>query len=141
MKKVSLFLLSLITLLLLGCSKEENPNDIPVVAVNFVVNPNSTEYLELNAVNGWVTVTGGYRGIIIFRKSLNEFAAFERACPYDWQQSDARIEVESSGITAICPHCSSKFILLDGSPFNGPSPYPLKPYLASYDGTLLFISN
>jgi nitrite reductase/ring-hydroxylating ferredoxin subunit len=141
MKKVSLFLLSFITVLLLGCSKEENPNDIPVVAVNFVVNPNSTEYLELNAVNGWVTVTGGYRGIIIFRKSLNEFAAFERACPYDWQQSDARIEVESSGITAICPHCSSKFILLDGSPFNGPSPYPLKPYLASYDGTLLFISN
>ena len=124
-----------------GCSKEENKNEIPVVAVNFVVNPNSTEYLELNAVNGWVAVTGGYRGIILFRKSLTEFMAYERACPYDWEMTDARIDVESSGITTICPHCKSKFILLDGSPYSGPSPYPLKQYQTSYDGTLLYVYN
>ena len=124
-----------------GCEKEENPNEIPVVAVNFVINPNGTEYIELNPVNGWVTVTGGYRGIIIFRKSLNEFMAFERACPYDWQETDARIEVDPSGITAMCPHCKSNFILLDGSPFEGPTTYPLKQYQTSYDGSLLFVSN
>lgn len=137
-----LLLLSLfLTIVLSGCTKEQQQNDIPVVEVNFVVNPNSTEYLELNAVNGWVYVTGGYRGIILVRISLNEFKAFERACPYDWEQADARIEVESSSITAMCPHCKSKFILLDGSPFEGPSPYPLKQYQAMYDGNLLFVSN
>lgn len=46
---------------LTACSKEENKNEIPVVSVNFIIAPNSTEYLELNAVGGWVTVTGGYR--------------------------------------------------------------------------------
>jgi len=131
----------IILVFITSCSKQENKNEIPVVAVYFVIDPNSTEYLELNTVNGWVNVTGGYRGITIFRKSLTEFMAYERACPYDWEQTDARIEVESSGITAICPHCKSKFILLDGTPYSGLSPYPLKQYQTIYDGSLLTISN
>ena len=141
MKLIPVYLIFFFFILFSGCSKQQNKNEIPVVSVNFVINPNSTEYLDLNVVNGWVTVTGGYRGIIIFRKSLTEFMAFERACPYDWQQSDARVNVESSGITATCPHCKSKFILLDGSPYAGPSPYPLKQYQTNYDGSLLYIYN
>ena len=126
---------------LTACSKEENKNEIPVVSVNFVITPNSTEYLELNAVGGWVTVTGGYRGIIIYRKSSSEFMAFERACPYDWQETDARVDIEASGLTVVCPSCQSKFILIDGTPFEGPSHYPLKQYQTQYDGNLLYISN
>lgn len=136
------FIIPFIVLLgITACSKEKNSNEIPVVAVNFVITPNSTEYLELNGVGGWVTVTGGYRGIIIYRKSITEFMAFERACPFDWEQTNARVEVEVSGLTAICPSCKSKFILLDGTPFEGPSNYPLKPYQTQYDGNLLYIFN
>ena len=124
-----------------GCSKQENRSEIPVVAVNFMINPNLTEYLELNGVGGWVTVTGGYRGIIIYRKSISEFMAFERACPYDWEVTTARVDVEASGLTAMCPSCKSKFILLDGTPFEGPSPYALKQYQTQYDGNLLYIFN
>ena len=124
-----------------GCSKQEQQNEIPVVPVNFVVYPNSTEYLELNVVNGWVAVTGGYRGIIIFRTSMTEFMAFERACPYDWELTDARIDVEPSWLTTICPSCKSKYILTDGTPFEGPTHYALKQYQTQYDGTLLYISN
>ena len=124
-----------------GCSKNESANNIPVISVNFVINPNSTEYIELNVVNGWVYLTGGYRGIIVFRKSATEFVAFERACPYDWQQPTARIEVEAAGTTGICPSCKSKFILVDGSPFAGPTQYPLKQYQTNYDGSLLYVFN
>jgi len=126
---------------LTGCSKEQNQDNIPVVAVNFFVYPNSTEYLELNAVGGWVTVTGGYRGIIIYRKSVSEFMAFERACPYDWEQTDARVEVEASGLTALCPSCKSKYIIIDGTPYEGPTTYPLKQYQTQYDGNQLYIFN
>jgi nitrite reductase/ring-hydroxylating ferredoxin subunit len=133
----SLVLLIAIT----GCSKEDTKNEIPVVAVSFVVDPNSTQYLELNGVGGWVTVTGGYRGIIIYRKSISEFMAYERACPYDWEKTDARVDVEASGLTAVCPSCKSKFILIDGTPFEGPSHYPLKQYQTQFDGNLLYISN
>jgi nitrite reductase/ring-hydroxylating ferredoxin subunit len=141
LKAPLLLIFVLSTLIIGGCSKEEQKNEIPVVPVNFVVSPNSTEYIELNSVNGWVTVTGGYQGIIIFRKSLTEFMAYERACPYDWEQPDARVTVEASGITAVCPVCKSKFILTDGTPFEGPTHYPLKTYQTTYDGNLLFITN
>ena len=140
-KKI-LFLLVIFLMLVSGCSKkEQSNNDIPTVPVSFSINPNSTEYIELNVVNGWVALTGGYRGIIVFRKSVSEFMAYERACPYDWQKTNARINVDKSGITALCPVCNSKFVLLDGSPYQGPSPYPLKQYQTSYDGTLLYIFN
>jgi nitrite reductase/ring-hydroxylating ferredoxin subunit len=124
-----------------SCKKESQPNEIPVVQVNIAIDPNSTQYLELNVVNGWVTITGGYRGIIVYRKSLNEFMAYERACPYDWDQTDTRLMVDSSGITVYCPSCHSRFILLDGTPFDGPSPYPMKQYQTTYDGHLLYIYN
>ncbi len=124
-----------------SCKKENPPNEIPVVQVSISLNPNSTEYVELNVVNGWVTITGGYRGIIVFRKSFTEFMAYERACPYDWDKTTTRLEVDSSGITTYCPSCSSKFILLDGSVYSGPSNYPMKQYQTTYDGSLLYIYN
>ena len=124
-----------------GCKKETAQTEIPYVLVNFSLNPNSTQYIHLNVVNGWETVNGGYNGILIFRKSVSEFAAFERACPYDPLVKGAQIRVESSGITCYCPICNSKFIMTDGTPFEGPSRFPLKQYTTIYDGAILFVTN
>jgi nitrite reductase/ring-hydroxylating ferredoxin subunit len=137
------FLLFLIVFVLIlpQCKKESQQNEIPTVAVNIALDPNSTEYLELNTVNGWVYLTGGYEGIIVFRSSTNGFMAYERACPYDWSKSTARLVVESSGITTVCPSCNSKFLLLNGSPYSGPSSYPMKQYETSYNGGILYIFN
>jgi nitrite reductase/ring-hydroxylating ferredoxin subunit len=131
----------IILLVISGCTKEEKRNEIPVVGVSFFIDPNSTEYLELNGVGGWVPLTGGYKGIIVYRKSISEFMAFERACPYDWEQTDARIDVDASGLTATCPICNSKFILIDGTPYEGPTHYPLKQYQTQFDGNRLYIFN
>ncbi|NQV03232.1 MAG: hypothetical protein HQ542_11340 [Bacteroidia bacterium] len=134
--------LILLPFLVLTSCKKENPQPIiPEVYVNFFINPNSTEYLELNAPGGWVAVTGGYRGIVIYRLTLQEFFAYERTCPWDPWEEEARIEVEESGITAVCPVCGSKYILLDGSPYEGPSTYLLKQYRTTYDGNLLYVYN
>jgi nitrite reductase/ring-hydroxylating ferredoxin subunit len=131
----------LLLLILTGCNKEEQPPDIPYVYVSFSLNPNSTEYINLNMVNGWETVTGGYQGILLFRISVNEFAAFERACPYDPLAPGAQIRVEDSGITCYCPVCKSRYIMTDGTPFEGPSHFPLKQYQTFYDGFLLYVNN
>ena len=129
-------------LIFLSCSKNsENPNQIPYVSVSFSITPNSTVYNTLNVVNGWAYLTGGYRGILVYRKSVDEFMAFERACPNDWQNTKAQIVVDTSGITAYCPACKSKYVLYDGSVYQGPSHYPLKQYQTSYDGTNLYITN
>lgn len=135
-----LFATALLTLFP-SCKKEEQAPEIPYVYVGFSLNPNGTQYINLNRVNGWETVYGGYNGILIFRKSLNEFVAFERACPYDPLTEGAQVRVDESDITCSCPVCGSRFILTDGTPFEGPSHFPLKQYTAIYDGSMLYISN
>ncbi len=124
-----------------GCGKDENQPQIPDVPVNFVINPNSTEFLELSHVGGSVPLTGGYRGILVYRVSLYEFKAYERACPYDFNQPTAKVEVDTSLITCYCPSCKSKYLLTDGTPFQGPSRYLLKQYGTTYNDGLLYIYN
>jgi nitrite reductase/ring-hydroxylating ferredoxin subunit len=136
------FLMGILLILsLTNCKKETVQNEIPTVAVNIAIDPNSTEYIRLNSVNGWEYLTGGYRGLIVFRASTNGFMAYERACPYDWNLTTTRITVDSSGITTVCPSCHSKFILTDGTPYTGPSSYPMKQYQTNFNGTTLFIYN
>lgn len=127
--------------LVISCKKEEQAPEIPYVYVNFQINPNTTEYINLNAVGGWETVFGGYQGILIYRMSANEFVAFDRACPYDPLVKGAQVRVDESSITCTCPVCGSKFIMTDGTPYGGPSHFPMKQYSAIYDGVILYISN
>lgn len=135
-------LLFTLVLLMLGSCKKETPQPIiPEVLVNFSINPNSTEFLELNSPGGWVYLTGGYQGILVYRLTMTDFLAYERTCPYDPEAPGARVEMEASEITCVCPVCQSKYIILDGSPFEGPSPYLLKQYQTRYDGNILYIFN
>jgi len=141
--RFGLVLLVFSVVALISCSKKNQNQqpDIPYVVVNFSINPNSTQYIELNHVGGYVPVTGGYKGIIIYRKSETEFMAYERACPYDPTADSSQVRVDASGITCHCPQCKSKYILLDGSAYSGPTQWPLKQYRTNYDGTYLYITN
>jgi hypothetical protein len=130
-----------ILLLVASCGKENTRPEIPVVPVSFVINPNTTEYLELNHPGGWIYLKGGYNGILVYRSTMTDFVAFERACPWDWDQENARVWVETAGTTCACPVCGSKFIMTDGTPFEGPSRVILKQYRTTYDGSLLYIYN
>jgi nitrite reductase/ring-hydroxylating ferredoxin subunit len=137
LKLIGCFLL----LLAAGCGKEDNHPEIPDVPVSFAIDPNSTEYNEISHIGGWIYLTGGYNGILVYRSEMTVFMAYDRACPYDFQENNARIVVEVSGITCACPVCGSKYIITDGTPFEGPSRYMLKQYRTTYDGSLLYIYN
>jgi nitrite reductase/ring-hydroxylating ferredoxin subunit len=132
---------AMVCLVLISCGKDEQAPDIPDAYVSFSINPNSTQYEQLNVVNGWETVVGGYNGILIFRPGINEFVAFERACAYDPTKEGAQVRVEEGGTICYCPVCKSRYIMTDGTPIEGPSHFPLKQYSTVYDGTMLYISN
>lgn len=131
-------ILLLLPLLLVSCGDENEESLIPYVYVNFTIYPNTLDYIP---DGGYIYVTGGYKGIIIYRNTHDEFLAFERACPYDPLVDGARVEVESSGIIATDPVCGSRFILTDGSPIQGPATVSLKQYRTRYDGYSLIVSN
>jgi len=101
------------------CKKDSST--IPAVYVDFYVYLSQPDNIKLNAVGGWEYFTGGVKGVIVYRKSSNEFVAYERSCPYDPNASNARIEVDSSNIIAVDRNCGSKFNMLDNSILNGPA--------------------
>jgi nitrite reductase/ring-hydroxylating ferredoxin subunit len=126
--------------LLNACKKQKN-NPIPETYVSFYMNISSTLYLNLASVGGWENITGGYKGIVVYRKSSEEFMAFERACPYDWEIDSGYVSVESSGLILKCKSCGSEFLILDGSIMKGPSTLSLKLYKTEFDGQTLHIYN
>jgi len=146
MKNTNKYLTLILSVLFCGlllfsfCKKEEHPT-IPNVYVDFYVDVSSTIYIELNTIGGWVYLTGGYKGILVYRNSVEDFVAFERTCPYDPDDDDAIIEVESSGLTVIDSCCMSRYLIIDGSVVNGPSTIPLKQYRTTFDGNMLHVFN
>ena len=116
-----------------GCSsKTDNP--VPSVAVDFTLYLNQPGFNALNAVGGWVYVTGGSRGIIVYRLNIDTFMAFDRNCTYNPASSNARVSVDNTGLFAVDTSCGSKFVLIDGSVSQGPATIGLRQYHADYDG-------
>jgi nitrite reductase/ring-hydroxylating ferredoxin subunit len=121
------------------CKKDED--EIPNAYVSFYIDVTSTQYSGLNNIGGYIYVTGGVRGIIIYRRSTDEFMAYERDCPYQPSNSCALVEVDNSALMAVDSCCGSQFLLLDGSVIQGPSTKMLKHYQTSFDGTTLHVFN
>ena len=135
-------ILVLFTLSIWSCIEKVPHDVIPEVAVNLNLDINSTMYIELNTIGGWVYLTGGYKGLLIYRVAVDEFVAYDRACPYDPFEQTARIVMDPSGITCSdSTSCDSQFGILDGSVIKGPSTLPLKRYYTYYDGNTLTINN
>ena len=137
MRLLRFTLILTIVLFAFSCKKDKQPA-IPYVFVNEILYPNSLDFIN---VSGYKYINAGYRGIVIYRLSNEEFRVYERCCPYDPEKANAKIIVEANNITAIDTVCKSRFSLVDGVPFQGPSRYSLMTYNYSYDGEKLLIYN
>ena len=106
------WILILTLILLIGCRKDKQPQ-IPYVYVNYQLYPNSLDYIP---IGGHKYLNGGYRGIVIYRLLDDQFAVYERCCPYDPEKTNAKVTVMASGNTCVDSDCMSKFILMNGTP-------------------------
>lgn len=133
----------------LSCKKEsENPN-APDVYINIELNPNSTIYQELNTVGGWMylTATPPSRGIIVYRKTMNEFVAYDRIPPNepdnccDDNGNCSRLIV-GDYFPLVVDECNNiHYLILNGSIVEGSGRYPLIQYRTTYNGNILRICN
>lgn len=124
-----------LTLIIPSCGKENtDTTEIPYVYVNFSIDPTSIEYGNLNIPGNYAYINGGYRGIIVYHFTQDEYLAFERTCTYDPTVTCSKLVVEESGLIARDTCCGSGFLLLDGTPVEGSkATKSLRIYRTTYD--------
>ncbi|MFH1005342.1 MAG: hypothetical protein V1781_07625 [Bacteroidota bacterium] len=128
----------LLLFIFIGCKKDRD--EVPNVYVDIYLYSTDPDFLQLNAIGGWIYISGGSKGIIVFRKSQTEFMAYDRHCTY--KTSDAnQVAIDASNLIATDAVCGSKFLITDGSANQGPATIPLKYYQVIFDGTVLHIFN
>ncbi len=126
--KIAFFFMFL--LFFFNCKTPENK--IPYVYVNFTIDIDKPEFFELNAIGNYVYVTGGVSGIVVYRDGLNDFFAYDRACPFD--PECGRVFVEDNGYRLRDSCCNSEFSLtMDGAVLKGPAEKPLRKYATYYN--------
>jgi hypothetical protein len=130
----------MILLLFLGSCRDRNRDRVPDVPVNIAININQPDFFNLTVSQGWVYVTGGSRGIIVYRKSDNEFIALERHSPYK-PEDNCAVTVDDDGSIVTDPCSDSKWLIMDGSIVQGPTAYPLQTYSTSFTNPMLYITN
>lgn len=128
------------TILLLSCEDNEN-NGVPLVATNIIIQINDPAYQNLSTVGGWEYITGGSRGIIVYRLSTTEFKAYDRHCTFQPSSTCALVSVHPNNISATDNCCGSSFSLQNGSVTSPPAAAPLKEYITHFDGSILRITN
>ena len=123
----------LCTLLSFSCKEEVSPvSPLPDVVVQEQVNLNSVLSQELNIGDGrFIYISGGIKGIIVYRKSADIYLAFERKSPYKIEDSCGIITVPSSRfyMEDTCHKCTFGW---DGRPQSGPCRDILKQYKVQF---------
>lgn len=121
-----------------GCRKE-NTSGVPPVNLDISINVNNPSYVDLAVPGGWLYLTGGSQGLIVYRASPTEFVALDRHCTYQTSNL-CRVYVDSSEVIArdsLC--CHSAFLINNGSVIEGPASIDLKRYNTTFNGTTLRI--
>lgn len=153
--KIRFFFIT-VTFAIIICSCNKKNDVIPDTYVNFSLNLNDPEFINLTAfggsvtvdyhTNNWGTAAAGYDGNgIIICSGLDEFYAYDRTCPHDYVTNSLSIKVNidpSNSTIGICPECGTKYgLTVGGTPVEGVSRYPLKNYRTSFVGNYVTVYN
>lgn len=135
--KLPIILFFCLAIFLTACKKNKN-HPVPNIPFDMTIDINLPSYNALIGVGGWAYVVGGSRGIIVYRRSIEEFIAFDRHSPEDPDAACAHpLYPEPDNFLTLKDSCSgAKFSLYDGSPING-SEFGLRQYQTSYNGSNL----
>lgn len=135
--KIRLFLIISLALVFVSCRKN-NQHPVPSVPFDITINLDLPSYFSLTGVGGYAYVAGGSRGIIVYRRSMDEFVAFDRHSPEDPKgECQNPLYPDNDNFLELIDSCSSaRFSLYDGSPISG-SEFGLRQYQTVYNGTNL----
>lgn len=134
-----------VVLCFLSCKKNntQNQNNHPVasIPVQLTIYPNDPAYLKVQVVGGWMYIDGGIRGIVLYRKSEQEFVAVERSSSHLPDNDAAKVRVMNDNFTLRDTISDSRWRMFDGQVTQGPATWALRLYGTSYNGNSLRITN
>ena len=125
-------------LLLSSKCNNQNQNPVPFVPVDVTIDIQLPSYSNLQGVGGWTYLNGGSRGIIVYRKGIDEFVAFDRHSPADVGGTcPLPLSPDSQNFLQLKDSCNNAvFSLYDGSPVSN-SIYGLRQYATQFNGNNL----
>jgi nitrite reductase/ring-hydroxylating ferredoxin subunit len=117
-----------------SCRDDDEGDRVPRIQTEITLNLNLPEYNILLNPGGWLYLTGGSRGIIVYRVNNDEFAAFDRHCTFNVPEACRVFVDENSGLTAsdtLC--CESIFEIITGNVVQGPAQFQLQPFQTQFN--------
>ena len=131
--KVQFIFILLVGTLLFGCTKNNN-HPVPNIPFDITINITLPSYSNLIGVSGWAYVNGGSKGIIVYRRGVDDFIAFDRHSPADVDGSCPPLFPDANNYLQLNDTCNTAtFSLYDGSPISG-SDYGLRMYQTAWNG-------
>ena len=129
-------------LFMTSCKQDLSDDPIPEgIFPDIIFSLNLPQYSPLKLDGGSVSIDGGVRGIIIYRKNSNTYLAYERNCSFHPNDACATVDVHSSKLFLIDTCCGSSFGFDDGVPTGGPAWRPLRRYKTYLNGYELTINS
>lgn len=139
-----LIILLCVSGVIFSCKKKAKnvaDNPVPSVYVELSVYPNDPFYSKIQSIGGWIYKEGGINGMIIYRKTDQEFIAIERTSSQLPNDPKARVQVMKDNFTLIDSVSGSRWRIFDGSVTQGPAEWGLRLYGTNFDGNLLRVRN
>lgn len=128
--------------LFLSCDNEFIDDPIPFANFDRIeINLSLPAYSSILRDGGFVGLSQGVRGIILYRENVTSYKAFERNCSFMPNSAGATVEVHSSGLFMRDPSCASTFAFAGGIPTGGPAISALREYKTTLNGNMLTITD
>lgn len=134
--------LNFFAILLCTVACDPNLTDDPIPVTSFpdiVINTTLPEYNSL-VTKGYQNISGGVRGIILYRLNSATYYAFERNCSFQPNDACATVEVDASGLYMKDTCCGSTFDF-SGNATGAPAFRPLRKYATTTSGSIVTITD
>lgn len=133
--KVRFILMLAVAMIVSSSCNKNNVHPVPSIPFDVTINITLPTYSDLMGVSGWAYVNGGSKGIIVYRRGIDDFIAFDRHSPADPNGECAQpLTPDQDNFLQLNDTCNNAtFSLYDGSPISN-SQFGLRAYQTTWDG-------
>ena len=122
-----------------GCNSTSVQYDIPELLVDETIYLSDPSSFNLTVIGGQLVIpNAGHGGILIYRRYFDQeyydFAAYELACPYHWNDGCGLLTSSMGDLYLTCGCDDHKYQALDGQSIDTSYTLPVKEFSCQFDG-------